>query len=248
MDYYYVDCGGIRLFISFLYSETAEYFQGYITGPYKEPMGITVSLDENYLNENRWLVAEAENSRSFLEYKCLMLAAGNTLLQYNRAVFHSVAILWNDRAWLLTAPAGTGKTTQLQHWKRILKRDANIINVARQIIEVCEDNTIWVHSSPWRGKEHAGSPGMKVQLGGIILLQQGKDNRINRMTDQDAVIPLFAEFISYPENSEQIRKQAEILEHMLESVPVWKLVNVGNMDSTILTIDTIKQYMEGENG
>ena len=226
---------------------TIIFFRDYINGPYNDINGVYINLSKDYLDENRWLISENEKSNAFLEYKCLMLATGNSLLEYNRAVFHSVAVLWKDYAWILTAPSGTGKTTQLRHWKKILGKDAVIINGDKPIIEVRNDNSVWVYSSPWRGKEHAGSPGIRAQLGGVILLQQGQVNDISRMTVQDAVMPLFAEFISYPENSEQIKKQAEILEHILQAVPVWKLVNVGDLESAQLTIETIQHYMEVTN-
>lgn len=248
LNYYKYECAGINIYYRFNYDETKQLFHSYINGPYSDANGITISLTEQYLDENRWLISEKEKSNAFLEYKCLMLATGNALLEYNRAVFHSVAVLWKKYAWIITAPSGTGKTTQIRHWKKILGKNAVIINGDKPIIEICSNNSVWVYSSPWRGKEHAGSPGLKAPLGGIVLLQQGNSNEIQRMSESDAVIPLFSEFISYPENSLQIQKQAEILEHILQAVPVWKLVNVGDLDSAQLTIETIQHYMEVTNG
>ena len=51
-------------------------------------------------------------------------------------------------------------------------------------------------------------------------------------------------FRSYPENAEQIRQQGRILEQMLGYAPVWKLVNKGDMESAVLTRDTLSAYLE----
>lgn len=248
LNYYKFECAGINIYYSFNYEETINFFRDYINGLYNDINGVYINLSKDYLDENRWLISENEKSNAFLEYKCLMLATGNSLLEYNRAVFHSVAVLWKDYAWIITAPSGTGKTTQIRHWKKILGKNAVIINGDKPIIEVRNDNSVWVYSSPWRGKEHAGSPGLKAPLGGIVLLQQGNSNKIQRISESDAVIPLFSEFISYPENPLQIRKQAEILNSILDSVPVWKLINLGDLDSAMLTINTLQKYLEETNG
>ena len=87
---------------------------------------------------------------------------------------------------------------------------------------------------------------MNAPLGGIILLEQGKENCIERMEPKDAVRPLFIEFISFPENEAQIRSQAEILDQILDHVPVWKLVNLGDPVSAELTLETIRRYREDQ--
>ena len=182
----------------------------------------------------------------FLEFQCLMLKTGNEILTHNHALFHGAALMWKGKAWVFTAPSGTGKTTQLRHWRRILKRDVRIINGDKPLLECKEDGNVIVHSSPWRGKEKFGIKGLNAPLGGIILLEQGKENCIERMEPKDAVRPLFIEFISFPENEAQIRSQAEILDQILDHVPVWKLVNLGDPVSAELTLETIRRYREDQ--
>lgn len=232
---YQMDCAGIPVNITFLNSETVRYFKGYLNDCMK-PAEISIAVTPEYMNENRWLVSEDEKSESYLEFQALMLKLGNTLLTHHRALFHAAALLWNDRAWLITAPSGTGKTTQLKHWHRLLKDDVKVINGDKPMLECREDSTVWVHSSPWRGKEKYGHPDLHAPLGGVIILQQAKHNALNLLDSEEAVIPLYRAFVSVPENTDQIGGQAEILESILKSTHVWKLENLGDQDSAKLTL------------
>ena len=242
---YQLSCGTLTICYSFLFSETVHYFENYL----KENSDFLfpyISITEGYMEENKWLVDENEKSKPFIEFHTLMLATGNLLLEYDRALFHGVALLWKGYAWIITAPSGTGKTTQLKLWKKTLKRDVKIINGDKPLIECRSDGTVWVYSSPWRGKERFGSQGLCAPLGGIILLEQGNDNTITRLHSKEAVFPLFIEFISYPENEVQLNHQAYILEQMMNEAPVWKLINLGDEDSVNLTIRTLEEYLRSE--
>ena len=52
------------------------------------------------------------------ESKLMIMLVSDYLLSKDRLIFHSVAFLWNNKAWLLTAPSGTGKTTMYRHLKK----------------------------------------------------------------------------------------------------------------------------------
>ena len=119
-----------------------------------------------------------------------------------------------------------------------------MINGDKPLFECRDDSSVWVHSSPWRGKEKLGRPDMHAPLGGILLLEQGDHNEIRRLTPEEAVLPLFVEFVSYPECEDQIRGQAQILRQVLDTVPVWKLVNLGDEASARLTQQTLENYLE----
>lgn len=241
--YYYLG-SGIQLHYSFLYPETRKYFDNYLTEHAEACPCFDVRVTSEYMEENRWLVDEDERCMPFLEFQALMLATGNMLLEHVRALFHGAAAFWRGRAFLLTAPSGTGKTTQLRHWKKILGKDMKAINGDKPLLECREDGTIWVHSSPWRGKERIGIAGLSAELGGILFLKQGEENRIKRLDTEDAVLPLFTAFVSYPEDTRQLEWQARILSRMLDCVPVWELTNRGDRDSAVLTIETLQQYLE----
>jgi len=177
------------------------------------------------------------------EYFLLHLPVSTALLEFARVLFHGTAFLWHEKAWIFSAPSGTGKTTQFRRWRKLFNDEVKIINGDKPILEFQEDNTIMVHPSPWKGKERWGSM-IKAPLGGIIYLEQGKENTIERMSFEDAVIPLYKQFLFLPEKVELIHNVCQMEEVLLRNIPVWKLINRGDMDSAQLTHDTLLKYLE----
>ena len=147
-------------------------------------------------------------------------------------------------AWLITAPSGSGKTTQLKNWQEIVGDDMTVINGDKPVISCRDEGIVYMSSSPWMGKEWYGNCNISAKLGGIILLEQGDHNEIKRLCSKDAVLPLFLELLSYPDNTDQIHMMGRLLGRILEHTPVWKLTNLGNLDSTELTKETILKYVE----
>ena len=237
---YILNCGGKEIQYSFIYPDTISYFGSFLTETTDKRCDI--KIDEEYMMNHRWIV-NGTVPDSYREFQCVMLATGNYLLRYKRALFHGVSFIWKNYAWIITAPSGTGKTTQYLKWHKQFKDEIQVISGDKSFIECRNDGTVWIYSSPWKGKENFGSYGRSAQLGGIIFLEQGKTNRIVRMKSDDTVLPLYLEFISYPENVDQLKNQGDILNRILNVTPVWKLTNLGDEASAALTRKTLLEYL-----
>lgn len=172
-------------------------------------------------------------SMGYVECMELCPLVSDALLPFRRVVFHSLAFAWHGKVWLLTAPSGTGKTTHYLLWKLLCGDAVQILNGDKPVLEVPETGSILVHPSPWYGKE-----GMQQHfsgsLGGIVLLEQGTDNRICRLSPQDAAASLFAQFLFSCQDEQQVRAVAAVEETMLRTVPVWHLINCGDADAARL--------------
>lgn len=84
----------------------------------------------------------------------------------------------------------------------------------------------------------------KAPLGGIIYLEQGKENKITRMKPQEAVIPIYKQFLFLPVTGEAIHAVCQLENVLLRNIPVWKLVNLGDAASAQLTHDVLLKYLE----
>lgn len=177
------------------------------------------------------------------EFHLLHFKVSNVLLSYRRSIFHGTAFFWHHKAWIFTAPSGVGKSTQYKNWKKLFKTEVRIINGDKPVLEFKEDNSIIVHPSPWMGKERWGSM-LKAPLGGIIYLEQGKENKIERMKLRDAVKPIYKQFLYLPEKEEHVHAVCRLEESLLQNIPIWKLTNKGDLDSAQLTHDTLLKWLE----
>lgn len=180
---------------------------------------------------------------SFAEYRCLILLSARLLLRYRCCIFHAAAFRWRDRAWLLTASPGTGKTTQYLNWQRMFPGEIQMISGDMPILESREDGSVWVHPSSWNGKEKLRGA-ESAPLGGLVLLEQGKDDRIVSLSAQEGLVPLLQQFMVFPETEEEILRIAGLLERMLLTAPHWKMVNRGGDASTRLLRETLEQSIQ----
>lgn len=178
-----------------------------------------------------------------VEFTLLAYAAGDALLDFDRCVFHGAAFLWREKVWIFSAPPGTGKTTQYALWKHCFGDEIRMLNGDKPILEKGSDGAIRVHPSPWCGKERMSNM-LTGELGGIICLVQGAENTVSLLSPAEAVAPLYSQFIFLSHTPDAAGKVLAFEEHLLSSVPVWRLINRGDIASAQMTHDAIIAWEE----
>lgn len=239
---YQIELAGHPIKYAFTFPETQKYFTRWICISDGEP-DISAS-QESIEYARQFLPADSENG--YVEYRLMISMTSAELLKYDACVFHSVSFFWKDKAWLLTAPSGTGKTTQLQNWRQEYPNEIKIMNGDMPVLERRKDGSIWVHPSPWNGKEKMGTA-LSAPLGGIVYLEQGDKNCVKIPKTLEMIKPILFQFLVCPETEPQLRALLRILDSMLTSVPVWIFSNLGDTASTALLRDTIAKAAGGED-
>lgn len=233
--------GGVALGYTIHYETLLPGFAPYITEE-QETAHIALTTWER---ENARAIYPAEAHDDYVEYMELCPRTSDALLLHRRCIFHGTAFLWHGKAWIFTAPSGTGKTTQYALWKLLYDKELEILNGDKPLLDFSGDE-IWVRPSPWMGKE--GMRQMKsAPLGGMILLRQGKENTIRRLSPREAVLPFYYQFIYSAAGEEQARQVRALEQQLLTKAPLWELTNLGDRDSARLTHDTLLQYLEQED-
>lgn len=179
------------------------------------------------------------------ESKSLLGLISDELLPHNRLLFHSAAILWHGKAWLITAPSGTGKTTQYRNLKKLYKDEIQIICGDNPVLHFRPDDTIMVYPSPWNGKENYGGDA-EAPLAGIVWLAQSQENEIKRLAPKDAVVPIFHEINTYSRTPELVDQMFWLEEKMITSVPVWKFENTGTLASSKMLMQCLADHEKKE--
>ena len=173
---------------------------------------------------------------SYWAHLLLSLKISDALLPYGRTVFHGVAFLWCGQAFLFTGESGVGKTTQYLLWKLLYGADVQMINGDKPILAF-DGPRIWVHPSPWTGKEGMGQP-IDAPLGGIVLLRQGPGNLIRRLTAEESTQALRAQLL-VSRDGPAVRRMAE---RLAREVPVWLLTNRGDEASARICHDALAEH------
>ena len=223
-------------FIKLRYPETAEYFSPYCVDDSGE-YDLYVTEEDIHLHGDP--VGSLDPSAQ--EYSLLVASASRFLLRRDRVVYHAAALRLFGSAWLITGPSGVGKSTQYSFLKRLYGDEVGLICGDKPILQRCGDGSVFVHPSPWPGKERfpCGEGG---GLRGIVILEQAMYDEISPLEVRKALFPVFREFLYSPECEDEARAAGSIAEAMLGSAPVWKLRNLGDEASARLLYETLKQY------
>ena len=236
-----ISLAGVEVPLAFQFPETKPLFQPYLCPAAGDRM--PVSVGEDCWDRLRALGVEtAPDPRE--EFHQLIGPVSAFLLKYGRCLFHGAAFLWHGAAWIITGPSGVGKTTQLLLWQKLFGHEVELINGDKPVLECRADQSVWVHPSPWNGKEQfSGSKSGK--LAGIVLLEQADRNEISRMDLRACMMPVYCQFLYLADHEEEIRAVGRMQDVLLRNVPVWKLRNRGDRDSAALTHDTLLRCLEG---
>ena len=234
-----VEYAGHEVRYSFLYRGTMLNFRNYIRPVTGEEFDIRVTPE--LMETGRKLLPEYRDD--YVEYRLLIELTSRFLLKWGCCIFHSAAFVCGGKAWLLAAPSGVGKTTQFLNWQRLHPGETRMITGDMPVIEPREDGAVMIHSSPWCGKENFGNRDLRAPLGGVVLLEQGGENRLGPLEPRDAIIPFFNQAIVMPETEEEIRALAKVMDRMMRAGRLAKFINNGDDAST----EMLRAFIIGNN-
>ena len=202
------------------------------------------------------------------EYSMLTPYFSDALLAHDRVIMHAVAIRHRDKAYLICAASGTGKSTQARTLQELRPGEFAVICGDRPILEFrpvaapsgrhaspslpqgnlpvanpaaptpAEEWSVIIHPSPWNGKENWHGA-QAAPLAGLILLERGEENALAVLSDREAALPVYPHFIQTAWEPDNIRKIAELETRLLRSVPIWRLTTNQVPDSTKLLLEAV---------
>lgn len=138
---------------------------------------------------------------------------------HSMAVIHSASILYRDRAWLFSGHSGMGKSTHTNLWHELLQTplingDLNLITLKNDMPMVC--------GIPWCGTSGIYDTG-DYRLGGIILLDQSTDNRIEELTADKKRLLISQRFISPFWSEKMMSENLDLADSISDKILICKL-------------------------
>lgn len=129
----------------------------------------------------------------------------STLIGFDGLMLHASAVVMDGKAYLFSAPSGTGKSTHTELWQSVFGADkAQIINDDKPAIR-CVDGRWYAYGTPWSGKSTT-SLNVRVPIAGICFLSRGEENSIKKMPPVQAVFSIL---------NQTVRTQHAVLRQML---------------------------------
>lgn len=160
------------------------------------------------------------------------------LLQRGAVILHAAYIDWEGQAVLFTAPSGTGKSTQAELWEQYA--GAEIINGDRALVRQ-EDGKWYALGYPCCGSSKI-CVNRTLPLRVIVMLRQGEENRVERLTVSRKIRALTAATEIYPWDGLEVNRALDLAALLAEDVPVVRLTCRPDEEA----VKTLKQYLEGQ--
>lgn len=198
-----------------------------------ESFGKTVTQAEPYRCEafeqpdiviqSNWKALK-ESAPHLSDESCEYLSTGGSfyrqLLDFDGMLLHSSAVMMDGKAYLFSAPCGTGKSTHTQLWLKVFGNRAQILNDDKPALRL-EDGVWYAYGTPWSGKTDL-NVNARVPLAGVCILGRGEDNKIRPYGGAKAVHDILEQTSRSADPAFMI-KLLELLDKLVTQAPVWKL-------------------------
>lgn len=156
--------------------------------------------------------------RELAEYLATGAQFAAALPRFRGLMLHSSAVICDGKAYLFSAPSGTGKSTHTEKWCRLF--GAEYLNDDKPALRLVEGQ--WMaYGTPWSGKHDLSRPS-GVPLGGIAVLQRGEENSIRPMTPAEA-LPYLMSQTAYKLTARRMDSLLTIVDDLLRTAPIWLL-------------------------
>ena len=157
------------------------------------------------------------------------------LLPYNAIVFHGSVVALDGRAYLFTAPSGTGKTTHTRYWLSQVP-GSYVLNGDKPLLRMM-DGEVFACGTPWQGKEHMGVNEC-LPLAGLCVLERGKADSIRRIDLQEALPALIGQ-AHRPQESAALVRVVELVGKIGTMVPLWHMSATLDERSALVSHDAM---------
>ena len=220
--------------ISSLFASTRDYCRNYLTEDIPQ-FHITVTR-EDLVFEQEALRQEAieEGIRirtftdPFLERTAIQRKIAEFLFDRNILMTHGSTVAVDGKAYLFTAKCGTGKSTHTRLWRQIFDSRAVMVNDDKPFLAVTEEGVL-ACGSPWSGK-HGLDSNITVPLQGICILERGSENRIRRISPEEAM-PMLLHQSYCPLESEKHARFQMLVGLLAEKTSLWHMQCNMNPDA-----------------
>ena len=170
--------------------------------------GLSVEVSDEQLKAEE-KTAFAEQGIVFGPSACEFTAVHRQLADWlplhNAFVMHSAVIEANGEGIAFAAHSGTGKTTHMLLWQRLLGEKMIIVNGDKPIIRFFdgEPDTPYAYGTPWAGKEGIQT-NAKIPLNNICFIERAEKNETVKIDKKEALSYLYSQIYMPNDGSSRI--------------------------------------------
>ena len=243
MEAFTMEIAGLAVGVEPMFQSTIEYCRSYLT--HREPELTVTVKPEDLTFEQEMLDVEAREeglkrrkfTDPFLERTAIQRQVADALLYRDTLLLHGSTVAVDGRAYLFTAPCGTGKSTHTRLWRQVFGDRAVMVNDDKPFLQLT-DTQVLAYGSPWSGK-HGLATNICVPLQGICLLSRGTENRIEP-AEPETLLEFLCHQTHIPQDGALAKKARSLVEALTRKVPLWSMSCTKDPQAAILSHKTMR--------
>lgn len=200
-------------------SGTNEHFEKYLISD-------DANCDISFSITEAEIIAEENDGifpKSYLEFIALCRKIAEWLPQNGAFLLHSACFEVNGSGVAFAAHSGTGKTTHMLLWQRLLGEKMTVVNGDKPIIRYFESEpqVPYAYGTPWNGKERLGC-NMRTPLRHICFIERSDKNYCEPITKSEAINPILNQ-VYMPKNPVAMSQTLALTDRLLSDCRLWKI-------------------------
>ncbi len=175
------------------------------------------------------------NSYVFAAY---LRKVANWIINHYAFLLHSALIEYNGEGVAFAAKSGTGKTTHIKLWQKLLGDRVTVINGDKPIVRFFENSKYPLgYGTAWNGKEHFGNCEC-VPIKHICFIERNEKNSCKKVNAQE-VLPLIFKQVYMPDDAIGKSKTLKMINRFLNEVNIWKVKCNMDIEACEVVFNTI---------
>lgn len=179
------------------------------------------------------------NNPSLTEDDCEIITTAesfyNQLIPRGGFMLHASAVVLDNRAYLFSAPSGTGKSTHTSQWLKLFP-DAKILNDDKPAIML---DGLTACGTPWSGKSDLNL-NLNVPLQGICVLGRSERNFIQPLPADEAIFALLNQTLR-PIDESRMDALLSHIDRVVNSVKIWRMGCNISLEAAQTAFDAMSQ-------
>ncbi len=175
-------------------------------------------------------------SDGYCEFVCLYRSIAEQLPAFDGFVFHGAAVEVGGKAYIFTAPSGTGKSTHIRLWMETFGEQVRVINGDKPVLRKYGDR-FTVCATPWSGKEEWQS-NISAPLDAICLIRRGAENKIRPIYPSEYFDEIMRQ-IYVPKNGEAWLKTLSLADELAKNTRFYLLECNISKEAARLSFETL---------
>lgn len=186
----------------------------------RERCDISVCVSDEDIEREAMCAEAPTTSLGYAEGLCIYREICRVLPRFDAFLMHAAVIEVDGVAYAFTARSGTGKTTHITLWKKLLGDRVNIVNGDKPIIRF-KDGVPRAYGTPWCGKE-GYNQNVSAPLAALCFIERATSNTIRPFAGQQMLGRLMGQLL-LPKQADEVVPLMALIDRMLACVPCYLL-------------------------